>query len=94
MFTPPNASALRDSSGQVEVALILCLVVDRKREEKAKKKRKGGIERKEKKKNISLDVFEYRKEKREENVSILYFFYLVCKGKRKEKCILLILCPY
>ena len=63
MFTPPNASALRDSSGQVEVALILCLVVDRKREEKVKEKRKGGIERKEKKKIFLLMCLNIGKKK-------------------------------
>ena len=69
---------IRDSLGQVEAALTLCLV-DREREEK-----RNGEDKGKRKQNISLDAFGYRKERKEENVSILYFFCLVCKGREKK----------
>lgn len=46
------------------------------------------------KKIFLFDRFGYRKERKEENVNILSFFCLVCTKKKKEKCILVPLCPY
>ncbi len=40
-----------------------------------------------------LSVFGYREEKKEREKNI-YFFYLVCKWKGKEKYMFLPLCPY
>ena len=81
-------AVIRDSLGQVEAALTLCLV-DREREEK-----ENGEDKGKRKQNISLDEFGYRKERKEENVSILYFLLFGLQRKRKEKRILLPLCSY
>ena len=46
-----------------------------------------------KRKYFPISVFGYREEKKEREKNI-YFFYLVCKWKGKEKYMFLPLCPY